>query len=383
MLEARMALTQTVQKQAHNKEAQLIPTPLSNWRARAVEAYDDKGNPNFINSEGDIIPGIYLNLPNDVYHSLPALSSSGLKKFSDSPAKYYREYLSDVCRRKKASMQKSLNTGSLIHELVLETSRFYDEYCREPLRTDSEFEGIEFIDTAEQLKARLKELDLPVSGTKVQLIERLIEADPSAQVWELVRESKLCENGAPEQKVIDGKEVTVYGGRLPIDGVMWDDAMRCLQTIWKHQEASKIFTNGESEVAILAFCPQTGLALKCKFDWLRYDDCAADLKSTQSARPAHFIRKDIFGYRYDLQISFYSYVAACANIFIKEFPLVAVEFQDADIVQPYKIDYEAKKSADEEMMDYLYEFNRCKEESYWPGYLRKDEVIVVSRPKYM
>lgn len=52
--------------------------------------------------------GIYADVENDDYHAIPALSSSKLKKFSNSPALYYREYVAPLNRNKIASSVKAL-----------------------------------------------------------------------------------------------------------------------------------------------------------------------------------------------------------------------------------------------------------------------------------
>ena len=62
---------------------------LSCWVDKALPAYDAAGKPNFLDDEGDIVEGIFLDLPNDVYHSLNALSSSAVNKFMESPASYW------------------------------------------------------------------------------------------------------------------------------------------------------------------------------------------------------------------------------------------------------------------------------------------------------
>lgn len=353
---------------------------LSMWRDRAIEAYDKKGKPTYLNEKGEIIPGIYLNLPNDVYHALPALSSSGLKKFSDCPAKYYREYLSGVNRRKTNATNKSLETGSVIHELILETSEFYQRYCREPMMTDKEFESVDLLVTQDDIKQELKKLGLKVSGSKQELIKRLLDANPNALIWEHIKEQKLLENGARKEVEIEGEKVVTYGGLRPIDGVIWDDAMRSYKNVQQHEEARETFIYGESEVTFLAYCSLTGEPIKCKFDWLRYDDHAADLKTARSVKPSLF-KRDIFKFRYDLQLSFYRYVASCLGVKIREFPLVALEFADADIVQPFDIDEEDAKAANDEMFELLEEYKKCKQTMRWPGYLREDKVLVVSRRK--
>jgi len=366
------------QAMTSNLERKPSGLQLSRWFDRAVDAYDEKGNPMFLDAEGKLKVGIYRNLPNDVYHELPALSSSGLKKFSDCPAKYEAQYIQKRNRRKTTGSQRSLDTGSLVHELILETPKFYESYCREPLLTDPEFVDRNMLITSDDLKAALADKGLKVSGKKQDLIERLLADDPNAPIWEHIREQILLQNGEKSTSIIEGVERTTYGGKLPIDGVMWDDAIRCYTKMQKHQDASQTFVNGESEIAFIALCPFTGEFLKCKFDWLRYDDHAADLKTAKSVKPRAFI-SDIFKYRYDLQLAFYRYVASCLDVTIREFPLVAVEYAEADIVQPFTPCQSTINKAEEDMFDLLEEFKRCKETMYWPGYIKTDEVIVFSR----
>lgn len=361
--------------------AALIHSQLSNWKDRAIEAYDENGKENFRTAEGELKPGIYRNLPNDVYHSLPALSSSGIKLFSDSPAKYERKYRSNVNRRKTEAKNNSLQTGTLVHALILEPDVFHANYCREPLPLDEDYDGVELLMTADDIKEKLRALGLKISGTKAELTERLLEADPSAPVWEHIKESILLGYGAKGTREIEGVVEQTYGGRKPIDGVMWDDAMRAALKCEQHAEASLMFQDGESEVAFIGLCKVTGMWLKCKFDWLRYDDRAVDLKTTRSANPSDFVRDALYKFRYDLQIAFYRYVASLLDVFISDFPLVAIEFAEADICQPFDLLEEDLKSAQDELIELLRYFHKCDQSGYFPGYFQKDVVAIMTKKR--
>lgn len=336
---------------------------LSNWADEAIECFDAKGQPNYLDSNGELREGIYLNMPNDLYHSLPALSSSGLKKFSESPAHYYREYLSDVDDRRTASQRKHFDTGSYAHELVLEPEGFYDRYFREVMESDHPDALIK----TDDLKHALNEVGEKTSGTKAQLAERLSRAKPNVKVLDtLIRENRE-KHGIAEQKEVEGVLQTVYGGKVEIRGDVWDKAHRAEHTVRCHPQANAMFSNGLPEVAFLARCPKTGLMLKCKFDWLRFDDEAIDLKTSQSTEPSEF-KRFMRKFRYDLQESFYTYVASLIGVFLRDFIFVAVEFENADICQPFRLSERRKQYAKRDFDRLLPKFAECKEDSYWPGY---------------
>ena len=88
-------------------------------RAAIKPGYDSEwGKPNFLDSHGQPVAGIYADVENEDYHAIPALSSSKLKKFSQSPALYYREYVSKLKRAKAASTANAFTAGSVTHGLV-------------------------------------------------------------------------------------------------------------------------------------------------------------------------------------------------------------------------------------------------------------------------
>lgn len=58
-----------IQEAIFNEE---LAPKLSNWVEKAIEAFDANGEPNYVDSKGELIEGIYINMPNDLYHSLPA-----------------------------------------------------------------------------------------------------------------------------------------------------------------------------------------------------------------------------------------------------------------------------------------------------------------------
>lgn len=384
----------------------------SNWFERSRPAFNEDGSEAFRTASGELIEGIYLSMPNDLYHSLPALSSSGMKKFVESPALYAREYLSNVSRKRTLQLKRTLDAGTYGHELCLEEEGFYDRYFRdvvptdfpEALHTTSDIEkalvaaGLTANESKDEKLARLvsanpsvdtsklktiKDIDaelenagLSKSESKADKARRLAKVVSHVQVFDVLFEENRLKHGQPETAVVNGETVTLYGGKLPIDGVVWDDAHRVKASVRGHSQANAILTNGMPEVAIIAKCPITDLWLKVKFDWLRFDDDAADVKTTLSTKPEDF-KRQIKKLHYDIQLSFYAYVAELVGIFIGQFSLVAVEYVNADICQPYELQPKTRIAANKALKKAFKEFVECKKTNNWWGWSKEDCVIVL------
>ena len=339
---------------------------LSNWVERAKPSYINS-KPTFLDDLGQMIEGIYLDMPNDVYHALPALSSSKLKKFIDSPAHYYREYLSKITRKRTTAMQNTFDAGSHSHLLVLEPEGYYERYFRDVMPIDCP----DALHTAAQIEGRLVELGLKKSGTKAEKTERLLKADPLAAVFEEIQRNEYEKHGAKDTEIIEGETVTTYGGKIPVDGQVWDDAHRAAKTTRTHSEANAYLSNGLPEVTIIHQCPETKMMLKVKFDWLRFDDEAVDLKTTQSTRPEKFSRQ-INDLHYDGQQEFYKYVALLSGINIKRFTFVATEYINADICQPFELSSAKTMRARDKVQEGLKEMAECIETGNWYGWSKED-----------
>lgn len=344
----------------------------SNWIDFAKPAYDQNGRPLFLDNNGDLVEGIYLNMPNDVYHNLKALSSTGLKKFIESPAHYYREYLSGIDRKRTLSQRRTLDTGTHAHSLILEPEGYYSIFFRDVIPADYP----KALHTATEIEACLAELNLKKTGNKAEKIERLFQADPNIEIFDKLREENLFRQGQPMEMEFEGETVLTYGGKIPVDGQVWDDAHRAMETVRNHSEANAYIQDGLPEVAILARDPITGLMLKVKFDWLRFDDAAVDVKTTQSTKPEDFSRQ-LFNLHYDVQQEFYKYVAAVAGIQVNTFVFVAVEFVNADVCQPYELSDKHISRAFKKVMRGLKEMKSCYETQRWYGWSQDDCTMII------
>lgn len=125
---------------------------------------------------------------------------------------------------------------------------------------------------------------------------------------------------------------------------------------------------GSPEVAFFAVDPDTGLPIKCKFDWLT--DCAIslDLKKTQDARAFAF-SKSIYTYMYMMQDAFYRHVYKCATgEDLKEFYFGAVEEQRPHASNRWRLGPESRKKGDALFREALITLAVCLDRGEFPAY---------------
>lgn len=314
--------------------------------------YDDQGKPNFLDANGDLIAGIYTDIPNEVYHSLAAFSSSMIKKFLTSPAHYYRHYIDPVNRKRTSkATEYTLDAGSYSHELILEPKGFYDRYFREL----SQAENPELLSAGDDIKSLCKKNGLKSSGTKAVLIERLLECDLS--LGDLIFD------------VAQQRHLEANTGKTGIDAVVWDDAHRACKTVRDQRWADSLLSDGVPELSVIARCPETGRWLKVRFDWLSYAGVPVDLKTSRSANPLKVIYY-FADLKYDIQAYMYSYVGRLAGIPIPRntFPFVCVEFIDADICEVFELSNDDFRIAGANYHHAINELIECLENDDWYGY---------------
>lgn len=360
-------------------------------------AYARNGQPNFQDAKGNLITGIYSDMPNEVYHALPAISSSKVKKFAKSPAHYKRAYIDKIDRKRTNRQQEhTFDAGTYAHELLLEPDGFYDRYFR--LLNATEHENS--IHSTEELREKCKELKLTVSGSKAVLIERILQIDPTVAIFDneqklhmiaqagLVAVEKALEvqsnsTGRPTlADCLKHEDVKPLVKKTPIDPVVWDDAHRAYKTAREHEWADEILQDGFAELSVIAQCPETGMMLKVRFDWLNRNGVPADVKTTRSANPIQAAYQ--FGdLGYDLQAYMYTYVGRLAGIPCPErvFPFIAIEYLDADICEVFELMDDDWEIAERNFHKHIANLHECIENDDWPGYTRQHRSTLLRLPK--
>ncbi|GAA5138541.1 PD-(D/E)XK nuclease-like domain-containing protein [Thalassotalea piscium] len=366
-----------------------IETSTPQWFETIQPAYIN-GQPTYLDENGELIEGIYTDLENDVYHSLDAFSSSLVKELiKNTPAHVFRQYLSGIERKRTLSLTRTLDTGTLGHELILEPNGFFNRYFRLPLA--KEYENA--LSTATQLKAKCTELSLKTSGSKPELITRLTEHDPKILIFDVILEKLIIKHAGDKAFKLAQKQVELKNAssiirafelpivqkealKKPIDGLVWDDAQRILATFKKHRRAPRFINNGYAELTVIARCPVTGLMLKTKFDYINKQALASDVKTTRSTNPIKFALqcRDL---RYDVQEAFYKYVANLAGVPVKIFGFISIEYADADICEVFEISKRRQMLAHADMTKGLQVLADCLDTNDWYGYSKHDEIMVI------
>lgn len=125
---------------------------------------------------------------------------------------------------------------------------------------------------------------------------------------------------------------------------------------------------GKAEVAYFAIDPDTGLMIKCKFDWLTDSNISLDVKKTQDARMYKF-SQSINTYMYHMQDAFYRHVFRCATgEDLQEFYFGAVEEQKPHASNRWRLGPESRKKGDALFREALTTLAICIDRGDFPAY---------------
>lgn len=217
---------------------------------------------------GGIVDGIYFDLPADVYHAVPRLSSSGIQKICVSPATFWRGSWLDPDRPDLDEDETIWQVlGRAYHTARLEPHLFEQLYCRECVKEDAP-KGTLF--TATDMGKKLEEFGLKKSGSVLEQAERLAEAGfPSSQLWPLIKAQWEQERGT----------------RTPLPAKHYDQMLTDRDRISANSQIAPLLSGGEAEVSVF-WTDQHGVQMKARIDYLTRDHWA-DFKTFDNSRGKH------------------------------------------------------------------------------------------------
>ena len=132
---------------------------------------------------------------------------------------------------------------------------------------------------------------------------------------------------------------------------------------------------GHAEISVFATCSETGLLIKCRFDYLTLCGAAIDLKTTQDSRASEFA-KSVYNYRYHVQDAFYRHVYRCATgKELNSFSFLAVEKEAPYFSAVYEIDQDAQEIGKYYALRDLKTASECERSGHWPMPSVKDEPL--------
>lgn len=207
---------------------------------------------------GTLPLGIHFGLPEDEYLADPGLGSTQVKQLLVSPL-YYWWHSSHGPDHVVQTESSAMALGTALHKYILEGEEAFEgAYTIAPEKDDYPAA----LTTADDLKEWLRDRELKTAGKKADLIDRVLDEDPRAPVWDAIMEDheRECEEA----------------GTLSIRRAVAQDVRIRGAIIHRTPGVCDLLSDGYPEVSI--FWEEGGVRFKARIDYLR-PDRQTDLKS--------------------------------------------------------------------------------------------------------
>lgn len=219
--------------------------------------------------------GVYFGMPEEVYLAEDRLSKSGIKRMRVSPADYWHEsplnpHPVELTPEQERAWYMARVIGRAYHCARLEPERYAATYVRELSKADLP-EGTLF--TGTEMKAWLAEKGLKQTGTVGEQAARIAEADDTVSLWHIA-EGAFRSSVKPGQVVIPAKA--------------FDEIAVDMERIRAIPAVRELLTGGAAEVSVFWTCPETGIRMKARFDYLKADRWVEFKTFANSSRKALF-----------------------------------------------------------------------------------------------
>ena len=304
----------------------------------------------------DYLPGTLIhNHPDWKYHAAPGLSSSAVKCFVNKSPRHYQYFYLDQLGAKRET--ESMQLGTLVHCLVLEPDTFEQRYEREIQADD--YGSV--INTVPEMRDYCRQHGLATVGLKQELVQRILEHDPNALVWDVMKSRQR------------------QGKCRIVSAELWDKARWMRDSVFSNATAASLLCDGHPEVSVWG--NYRGELVKCRCDWLREDGASLDLKTCQNASPDKFAR-DVANFGYGLQEVHYVNTLNSSGHPCELFAFVAVESEPPYLTQVYTLDNISRQLCRNRYDRALDELNEYRLRNQWPGYGSDDEVLELSLPAW-
>lgn len=267
--------------------------------------------------------GSVLNLPAEIYHALPYVSSSQLKYlYAHSPQHYHAKFIAKTMPEFEPS--PAMIFGTACHSKILTPLLFDQEVYVCPKFDGRTKEG-------KELKAKI---DVESAG-KVLINE--------AQFLDLVRIDQSVRDNPPARELL---EVII------------------------------------SEVSLFWKCPGSGMMMKARLDGL-HPEHFIELKTAKDASPSGFT-KAAFNLNYDLSAA--HYLEGVRNVFGFKPPVyfIVVETETPFVSQVYLASDDFIEVGHAKWLDSIMPLSKCIETDEWPGYsdVKIEPVLNLNPPKW-
>jgi len=161
-------------------------------------------------------------------------------------------------------------------------------------------------------------------------------------------------------------------GRIVLSEDDADKIMRIADAVRTHKTASKLITGGFAEVSV--FTKIDGTPAKCKCDYLRENVAIIDLKTTEDASKAGFMRS-VIKYGYHQQAAWYLDCLEAYGKPVDAFVFIAVEKTAPFAVGIYELDADTVQLGRELNERALRVYQDCLQTNVWQGYSEQIELL--------
>jgi hypothetical protein len=260
----------------------------------------------------ELAPGLYFGLPDETYHALPYLSSTGIKNLLVSPMDFWATSSMNplYASMTKREESEAMKIGKAYHKRILEgADAFYENYCEE---FDQE-SAAGSLKTADDMKEVLARFGLPQSGTKAVLKERIKSVAPGAEFYDDIYD--MWYQDTAKDKIVLNADLIA---RIEIAAA----------NIEKHPHLSKCFTGGYPEVSII--WEEEGITFKSRLDYLK-PRAVIDLKTFDNSMKKPIDRAIYYAMasnKYHIQSAFYMNAAKKAVEMARAGKVIGIVDQD-------------------------------------------------------
>ncbi len=290
-------------------------TGVATWGSEPIEAFQN-GKKAWLDDQGQLVQGIYVNMPDSEYHAIKGcLSSSCIKRFAFDPQGGY-DYFTGNVEKKEISPQlkRSMTAGNLIHGHILEP--WLKHYNITTTQTIEELQqaGHKVIENHDALKKIMLDYDIKGGNKKIADKVEIVrtEVDSSYVYYPDYIESV---KDTPNVKFLERTDYdrSVKAAQVFVDSHLYEQNYRKC---------------GYNELTIIAYDEETGLWLKARIDRVDHKNRMLDLKTIHTLSEAQ-VRRDLEEKLYTIQGAFYKRVADLAGFYLEDrFGLTFIEWDE-------------------------------------------------------
>lgn len=206
---------------------------------------------------GDYKPGIYFDMPANIYHSLPYFSNSSSELMRQHPSLFWHNSVFNP-NKPEQDLTPALIFGTAFHSKILEPEKFEKTYVAKPNKEQYEAAGYsQVIEGTSELKAFIK-----ANGGKGY---SALKKKELLQVAECYSDGSVCFF----DKILDDFNALTSNGDsicLTDDQHSRLDAMK--YSVEQNEHFQEYYRNGYPEVVIIWIDQETGILCKAMVDWL-------------------------------------------------------------------------------------------------------------------